>query len=501
MPGARLNKKLLLCGFFVATFSVFGWLRLLFLINSYEFRPRRHAPDATRLFSTAVPNHADWYRQHCFGNTKENFTIGKLEDLMEGWHSAQHPGCKELHRIFDDIYQVTRKSGQVVIPDTFQTKVLKWLGNNYDLLKDVKLQFVTTVFNLITHESSVFNPIRSKRPGVATGDRDVASYVDELAKETENDCDFCAYQFKTAEDTFGRIESTHSATAANTFKYDSFHALILLKTHHPTAFSEEQFMDFTSTAMKWFMKCYDTDKQYRYPHLMWDSLPKASASQVHPHAQASLSAARHYGLMEHLHLSAEHYADQHDGDNYFSHLLQIHNALGLTTFLGNASAMAYLTPKKDHEVFIMSRTSGEDFFRLIYYTIRTFIDDLKLPAFSMAMFLPRLEPFSAPTSEDIPAVARIITRGPPDNPRNDISSMELFGASNVNVDPFAVIGHIKNTIHRNKKGVQPSPHVKEDALIDQKKEEAPHVQATQEKSEVNNQNSKDSDNQVQGGAL
>eukprot|EP00058_Branchiostoma_floridae_P014213 XP_002599701.1 hypothetical protein BRAFLDRAFT_70379 [Branchiostoma floridae] len=360
----------------------------------------------------------------------------------------------ELHKIFDDIYEVTRKSGQVVIPDTFQTKVLKWLGNNYDLLKDVKLQFVTTVFNLITHESSVFNPIRSKRPGVATADKDVAIY-------------------KTAEDTFGRVESTHSATAANTFKYDSFHAIILLKTHHPTAFTEEQFMDFTNTAMKWFMKCYDTDKQYRYPHLMWDSLPKASASQVHPHAQASLSAARHYGIMEHIRLSAEHYADQHDGSNYFSHLLQ--------------------TPKKDHEVFIMSRTSGEDFFRLIYYTIRTFIDNLKRPAFSMAMFLPRLEPFSAPTSEDIPAVARIITRGPPDNPRNDISAMELFAASNVNVDPFTVIQHIKNTISRNKKTAQPSPHV-DNVLIDQKKEDAP--QATQDKPGIK-QDSKDAENQVQ----
>ena len=63
---------------------------------------------------------------------------------------------------------------------------------------------------------------------------------------------FLLFSFsKTAEDTFGRIESEHSATAANAFKYDAYHALILLKTHHPLLFSEEQFMDFMSTAMKW----------------------------------------------------------------------------------------------------------------------------------------------------------------------------------------------------------------------------------------------------------
>ena len=56
---------------------------------------------------------------------------------------------------------------------------------------------------------------------------------------------------KTAEDTFGRIESEHSITAANAFKYDGYHALVVFKTHHPLLFSEEQFMDFMSTAMKW----------------------------------------------------------------------------------------------------------------------------------------------------------------------------------------------------------------------------------------------------------
>ena len=56
------------------------------------------------------------------------------------------------------------------------------------------------------------------------------------------------------------------------------------------------------------MKVYETDKQWRYPHMVWDSLPQASASQVHPHAHLLLNPVRHYGefwllgSMEHWYL-------------------------------------------------------------------------------------------------------------------------------------------------------------------------------------------------------
>ena len=71
-----------------------------------------------------------------------------------------------------------------------------------------------------------------------------------LSNQIITNCYFL-FPSKTAEDTFGRIESEHSITAANAFKYDGYHALVVFKTHHPLLFSEEQFMDFMSTAMKW----------------------------------------------------------------------------------------------------------------------------------------------------------------------------------------------------------------------------------------------------------
>lgn len=57
----------------------------------------------------------------------------------------------------------------------------------------------------------------------------------------------------TAEDTFGRVESEHSFTAANTFKLDSWHTLILLKKHHPLNWTYVEYSDLMNTAQKWLV--------------------------------------------------------------------------------------------------------------------------------------------------------------------------------------------------------------------------------------------------------
>ena len=52
--------------------------------------------------------------------------------------------------------------------------------------------------------------------------------------------------------------------------------------------------------------------------------------------------------------------------------------------------MAYLNPQKDAEIMILSATPCLDFFRLVYFTLRTFIDDMQLYALSMSVTFPRL---------------------------------------------------------------------------------------------------------------
>ncbi|XP_038068819.1 uncharacterized protein LOC119738146 [Patiria miniata] len=448
MAGSRMNKRLFVILLIFLVICCLGWVRLLFILTSYDLEPRHVPVSQLVAFSTRVDHDHDWYHSVCFRGIEHELSISTLDDFIEKWAVAYtNTECSDMYNTFSSIYSVSRRSGQLIIPETFQTKLLRWLGNDEELLKEAKLQFITSIYNKYTHEHTLLNPLRAKRPGVNDLE-DIDEYMEDLVKKSEKNCDFCDYKYKTAEDTFGRIESDLSATAANAFKMDGFHALVILKNQHdPRLITEELFLDAMHVSMKWFMKVYDTDKQYRYPHMIWDSLPKASASQIHPHAQITLSPVRHYGGIEHFRKAAIKYGRENHGKNYFTDLIKIHNALGLTVTLGNASALAYLTPKKDNDVMILSKTPCQDFFRLVYYTLRAFMD-LKLYAWSMAMFLPKLEPYSTPDYDDIPAIARIVTRGPPSSSRSDVGAMELFSINNVNVDPFAVVQTLKDSVEK-----------------------------------------------------
>ncbi|XP_006820499.1 uncharacterized protein LOC102808724 [Saccoglossus kowalevskii] len=400
-------------------------------------------PKKMKIISSSVTHTREWYKQNCLHfKLDEVLSIEYLHVMMKRWQLSTNKDCIYVYNKFVDIYNITWSSGKVVISNTFKPKVLKWLNNNRSLYAEVLDQHIISIFNKYTHENTIFNPVRAKRPGVS-GDKDVKRYVDDLINSSKQDCDFCAYKTKTAEDSMGRIESKHSVTAANTFKFDAHHELILIKQHNCITFTEEQFLDAMNTAKKWFNKVYEKDKSCKYPQVSWDNLPKASASQIHPHAQATLRPARYHGLMEHLKLSAMAYRE-HTGSNFFTDLIQIHTVLGLTTTYGNATALAYLTPKKDHEIFIISQHADEAFFRLLYYTIKAFMDDLQLYAWSFFMILPEMGSFG--TKQLMPAIVRIISRGPANVARNDISSLELFGASNVNIDPFSIIAHIEESV-------------------------------------------------------
>jgi len=71
--------------------------------------------------------------------------------------------------------------------------------------------------------------------------------------------------------------------------------------------------------------------------------------------------------------------------------------------LGTASALAYLTPKKEKEIFIIAPTANNDFFTLLHFTLRAYMDSMRIYAWSLAIFLPVLDS-EAPS---LPAIVRI----------------------------------------------------------------------------------------------
>eukprot|EP01134_Creolimax_fragrantissima_P002662 CFRG2662T1 len=324
-------------------------------------------------------------------------------------------GCRsslldaEVANTFDRLYDVNLRIGGVFIPETFKPKVLGWLGGNQDSYKQVQKQSVTSIFNRWTHENTIYSPIRALRPGANNG-ADVLAYIHTLTRDTKaSGCDFCDPDNMTAGDVWEEhhIHSTHSSTSSNVFK------------------------------------CHKKDSQFRYPQLMWDLLPKASASQLHPHAQVSLTPDRYYGDGEHILLAAQQYLAQ-TGFDYFSDLVAVHGALGLTVRHKSAVAMAYITPKKEHEIVVISANPDDDLWLLVATVIETFREDMSIYAWSMAMFLPELGlEITKQTKHRMPAIVRIVDRGSPTSKRSDISAMELFAASNVNADPFKFIAELR----------------------------------------------------------
>ncbi|KAJ7354869.1 hypothetical protein OS493_029424 [Desmophyllum pertusum] len=203
------------------------------------------------------------------------------------------------------------------------------------------------------------------------------------------------------------------------------------------------------TAEKWFRRAHSLDEQYTIPHLYWDTLPRASASQVHPHFHVALARDDHYyARWAHFQTAAKQYAVDHDGENYFSALNKIHSALGLAVQFGNATVMAYLTPSASYELFLFSKETCKDLFQLLFYCVTALRDDMELYAISSGMVFPKLIP--SDDGSDLPAIIRLVYRGPAEARRADIDSLMLFGTVNVNVDPYTVINYIKKSIEKRR---------------------------------------------------
>ena len=146
----------------------------------------------------------------------------------------------------------------------------------------------------------------------------------------------------TAEDTFGRLEHRLSYTAANTFKYDRWHTLIVSRNHDTLHLTEEEIGDMLELAQEWFQKAYSIEPMYTCPEMIWDAMPKSGASQIHTHLQASLGFDIYYGTIERTRQAARLYASSNRGSNYFNDYLYIHQALGLTIPIGSVQILVHL---------------------------------------------------------------------------------------------------------------------------------------------------------------
>ena len=146
--------------------------------------------------------------------------------------------------LFGAMFEIELTYGKIKLGDEFKLKVKRWLDNKDELVEQVYNQKVIKIFNRYYHDEMIYNSLRGKRPQTkqATSEK---NYTMNVLEESLNECDFCEsnYLKNTATETFGRIETQLSYTAANTFKYDKWHSLIVSRNHNSLFLSEEETID------------------------------------------------------------------------------------------------------------------------------------------------------------------------------------------------------------------------------------------------------------------
>ena len=96
-----------------------------------------------------------------------------------------------------------------------------------------------------------------------------------------------------------RFESNLGSSAANAFKLNDFHALVIPKVHDVTQMTFNTYSEAFDIAKQWFQRVLEEDMVdggsnarkkrqkvvHDFPVLTFDSMPHAGVSQIHPHFQ------------------------------------------------------------------------------------------------------------------------------------------------------------------------------------------------------------------------
>jgi galactose-1-phosphate uridylyltransferase len=332
----------------------------------------------------------------------------------------------EDRRRFEQIFDLGAATGELVPPEEMRP----WLVAQFGSLEAVCRQRIVKITNRVTMEGTLFNALRARRPLQAPPlDDDLRHRL-----EDRHDCDFCHPETRTPADTFGRIRGKHCITASNVAKIDGWHGVIVFDEHHPLRFTASRVSDYVDTAQEWARAAHRADPAACYPFFLWNCLWRSGASIVHGHAQIAVTRARHYVRVESWRRAALQYIQAH-GSDYFSDLVAVHRALGLSVAHGSAIILPSLTPAKEKETLILAQEFDSDLKSALYRVLRTLIDQLQVQSFNLVLYQRPL----CSTVEDwsgFPHIIRIVDRGSVQSITSDVGAMEFFAQSIVTADPY-----------------------------------------------------------------
>lgn len=323
---------------------------------------------------------------------------------------------------FNKIYRWYSRVGSLRLSQYMERWAREKLG-------DCDHQNIIRITNRYTLESTLFNEFRTRRPMDAKLDTET---VDEKCNS------FCNPLENTPEDCFGRVFGEHSVTASNIAKYDYVHGLVIFKDHDPFVHELEKIRDYFSVAEEWFKRAREYYPDAIYPVIVWNCLWRAGASIIHGHMQLLLSHEPYSRYESYIRAHEAYKAETNR--NYFDDLIEIYERLSLGVRVGESAVLAYLTPSKEKEFFVISRKLSE--LSTALSMILKFYRELGVSSFNMITFIPTDD-----LSSQVPIIMRIVDRGPLSLRTSDIGAMELLaGTSVVATDPFRLADGLRNML-------------------------------------------------------
>jgi hypothetical protein len=334
--------------------------------------------------------------------------------------------------LVERLFAVEALEGEIMPPPEMEP----WLVSTFGLVEAALRQRVVRVMNRWTFEGATFNPLRAHRPISSAGSASGAS-VRQRIEATRGD-DFCDLERRTPAEVFGRVRVGRVSAASNVAKADGWHAVLIFDEHDPLAINQEGVADLLATAEAWAARVRERDPLARHLFLGWNCLWRAGASQVHAHAQVTLSAGMAQARVEGWRAAAERYQRERGGV-YFADLANAHRVLGLAAEIGPVARFVSLTPAKEREIVLLAPAGNglSGIAALLAQTLQVMRDDIGVQAFNVAVFGPPLGGKDE-RWEGFPLVARLVDRGNPNSDASDVAAMELFGSSVIARDPFEV---------------------------------------------------------------
>jgi hypothetical protein len=334
--------------------------------------------------------------------------------------------------LVERFFAVEAADGEIVPPAELEP----WLVSTFGSVEAALRQRVVRVMNRWTFEGATFNPLRARRPISSMRFASGASVRHRI--ESARGDDFCDPERRTPAEVFGRARVGRVSAASNVAKADGWHAVLIFDEHDPLAIDAQGVADLLATAEAWVTQVRGRDSAARHLFLGWNCLWRAGASQVHGHAQVTLSAGMAQARAEGWRAAAERY-HRETGGNYFADLTEAHRMLGLAAEIGPVARFASLTPAKEREIVLLApaRDGLLGVAAPLAQTLQVMIENMGVQAFNVAVFGPPLGDMDE-RWEGFPLVARLVDRGDPNSDASDIAAMELFGSSVIASDPFEV---------------------------------------------------------------